>query len=177
MVADDRRLWGEGPSDEHLASDAGGRWTGAQIATVIAVLLLIFAVYIHSSRNTAAIDDNGARIATLEARAGKTADVASGREIQRLEKRIANLEQELVRLKRGERKGRAAAGAAAGVLVSAPGMLAPQRLQPPPGNAAERLLAPDQGSAEWSQTPPEGDLPRYQRSISPDGKLILRKLQ
>ncbi len=184
MGSNRSRLWGEGLSQEEKAEASGGGWTGTQVAAAVLLLLLIFAVFIHSSGNTASIERNAARIAALEAEAGNrpqadagaAAAAATASEVKRLKQRIASLERQIGSLDRAasQRKGIA-------VPVSVPGrgfgMLAPQRLQPPPGNAAERLLAPDQGSSDWSQTLPEGDLPRYQRSISPDGKLILRKLQ
>lgn len=184
MVSDRHRLWGEGPVQVDGATGGRKGPTGFEIAMAVAVLLLIFAVYIHSSRNTAAVEANGARISALEAEAGRHAaagpgpGAASADEVRRLKARIDTLEKQIAQMKNGVRMRRGVPVPASGELGGGPGQLAPQRLQPPPENATEQLLAPGQGSTDWANSlPPQGDLPRYERRISPDGKLILRKLQ
>ena len=175
MLVNSRDRWGEMPRAEGGASEErrGRNLPVPIVVGLIALVLVGFAVYIRASGNTAAIEANGRRLDALEASAGRAGEEASPAAIATLEKRVAALERELQRLKGGRRAG---AASGFGALSTSPGGYPPQRLQPPPGSGAEELLAPDQGSLDVPNAT-EGSLPRYERRISPDGKLILRKIQ
>ncbi len=67
---------------------------------------------------------------------------------------------------------------AGSIILSAPGKEVTQRLHAQTGFAPVGSQSPDHASAAIDTEDGTGtDLPRYERSVSPEGKLILRKVQ
>lgn len=89
--------------------------------------------------------------------------------VERMQKEVANLDGQM-------RSSFSVSGGA--LILSAPGKEATQHLQPSFGAASARQEIPDDSLASIdSQGVSMADLPRYERSVSPEGKLILRKVQ
>ena len=171
MWVNARNRWGEVTQRKGAAAGETARRNPPVplVLGLIALVLVGFAEYIRASRNTAAIEANSRRLSALEQMAG---DRAAPLDVSRLKERIDALENELRQMKNGPNE----AAAALGSLPIPTGGYLLQRLQPPPGSGSEELLAPDQGSLDVPRAT-GGDLPHYERRISPDGKLILRKIQ
>ncbi|THK36188.1 hypothetical protein EHS39_21000 [Ensifer sp. MPMI2T] len=100
------------------------------------------------------------------------ADVAAPirQQVERLGKDLSVLSERM-------RSGSLASGGS--VILSAPGKGAMQRLEPPPEapSGAEPSALDEGQPAIDAESSSVADLPRYERSISPEGKLILRKVQ
>jgi hypothetical protein len=101
-----------------------------------------------------------------------TADDAAvmRRQLDKLGKDLSALDERM-------RSGFLASGGS--VILSAPGKDVTQRIEPSSAAPAGlELSAPDEGIPATDIKSPSGaDLPRYERSVSPEGKLILRKVR
>ncbi|MBP1886666.1 hypothetical protein [Sinorhizobium mexicanum] len=99
---------------------------------------------------------------------GRADDAAPIRQqVERLVKDLSALSEQM-------RSGFLAAGGS--VILSAPGKGVTQRLDPSQ-QARSGATADDGQPAIDAESPSVADLPRYERSVSPEGKLILRKVQ
>ncbi|WP_026617058.1 hypothetical protein [Ensifer aridi] len=94
-----------------------------------------------------------------------------------LRRQVEKLEKDLSALHERMRSGFLASGGS--VTLSAPGKEVMQRFEPSlEAPSGAELSSPADGQpAIESESPSVADLPRYERSISPEGKLILRKVQ
>lgn len=101
---------------------------------------------------------------------------AKAHELAIIRQRLESLHKEVAKIDGGTLF--ASPAASGSIILSAPGKGVTQRLEPSLGAPAA-----DQEVMDGSPPPVEGDgtsmadLPRYERSISPEGKLILRKVR
>ncbi|MDK1490898.1 hypothetical protein QN219_12590 [Sinorhizobium sp. 7-81] len=93
-----------------------------------------------------------------------------------IRQQVEKLRKDLSLLSERMRSGSLASGGS--VILSAPGK-GVARIDAPPATASGvELSAPHEGQpAIDAESPTFADLPRYERSVSPEGKLILRKVQ
>ncbi|WEX90776.1 hypothetical protein PZN02_004339 [Sinorhizobium garamanticum] len=93
-----------------------------------------------------------------------------------IRQQVEKLGKDLSVLSERIRSGSLASGGS--VILSAPGKGVMQRLEPTPeASSGAEFSAADEGQpAIDAESPSVADLPRYERSISPEGKLILRKV-
>ncbi|MQX18128.1 hypothetical protein GHK62_26325 [Sinorhizobium terangae] len=94
-----------------------------------------------------------------------------------IRQQVEKLGKDLSLISERMRPGSLASGGS--VILSAPGKEVMQRLESSPNASSGAMFsAPDEGrSAIDAASPSVADPPRYERSISPEGKLILRKVQ
>ncbi|MBB4184380.1 hypothetical protein GGE07_001006 [Sinorhizobium terangae] len=94
-----------------------------------------------------------------------------------IRQQVEKLGKDLFVLSERIRSGSLASGGS--IILSAPGKGVTQRLEPPPDAlSGAASSAPDESQpAIDAESPSIADLPRYERSVSPEGKLILRKVQ
>ncbi|MDK1389214.1 hypothetical protein QN224_27800 [Sinorhizobium sp. 8-89] len=112
------------------------------------------------------VDKQGRHIA----RSAKAEDVAIVRQ------RLESLRKQVADFDAGMRSGLVASGGS--LIMSAPGKGVTQRLEPSANAFSAGLqVAEDNLGPTGAQGVSVADLPHYERSISPEGKLILRKVR
>ncbi|WP_245424336.1 hypothetical protein [Sinorhizobium sp. BJ1] len=106
-------------------------------------------------------------------------NIASGAKADELaivRQRLENLQKAVAELDDGIRSGLPSSGGS--VILSAPGKEVTQRLAPSLSAAAADPEAQDGGlPSVGDEGVSVSNLPRYERSVSPEGKLILRKVR
>ncbi|MDK1490767.1 hypothetical protein QN219_11915 [Sinorhizobium sp. 7-81] len=112
------------------------------------------------------VDKQGRHIA----RSAKAEDMAIVRQ------RLEGLRKQIADFDAGMRSGLVASGGS--LIMSAPGKGVTQRLEPSANAFSAGLqVAEDNLASTGTQGVSVADLPHYERSISPEGKLILRKVR
>lgn len=158
-------------------------------ASLIAVALLLLplnaGILLYTAKNAADVRESRETLAALKrsidglkelvdkqgrhiARSAKAEDVAIVRQrLESLRKQVADFDV-------GMRSGLVASGGS--LIMSAPGKGVTQRLEPS-ANAAALQVAEDSLDLAGAEGVSVADLPQYERSVSPEGKLILRKVR
>ncbi|AWI61171.1 hypothetical protein ABIA22_006108 [Sinorhizobium fredii] len=111
----------------------------------------------------------------LEKQGRNIARGAKADELAIVRQRLENLQKAVSGLDDGMRSGLPSSGGS--VILSAPGKGATQRLEPSLTTAATELQPQDGSLPAMGTEGGVSNLPRYERSISPEGKLILRKVR
>ena len=101
--------------------------------------------------------------------------VAKSDELTAIRQHVERLGKDVSALDGRMQSGLPASGGS--LILSAPGKEVKQRLAPSPTTAAADLPATDDTSESGGEGLSVADLPRYERSVSPEGKLILRKVR
>ena len=89
--------------------------------------------------------------------------------------RLENLQKAVSELDGGMRSGLPSSGGS--VILSAPGKAVTQRLEPSLSAATVDPEAQDGGLPSVAADGVSMNLPRYERTVSADGKLVLRKVR
>ncbi|THK35417.1 hypothetical protein EHS39_24705 [Ensifer sp. MPMI2T] len=178
---DGARQRGERPAKEP------GRSKGASLIAIALLLLPVNAgILLYTAKNAADVRDSRETLAALKrsidglkelvdkqgrhiARSAKAEDVAIVRQrLESLRKQVADFDV-------GMRSGLVASGGS--LIMSAPGKGVTQRLEPSANAAAALQVADDSLALTGAEGVSVADLPHYERSVSPEGKLILRKVR
>ncbi len=157
------------------------------IALAVVFLPLNAGMLLYTAKNAADVRESREAIAAvkrsidglklqIEKQGRHVVQGAKADELAIIRQQLEGLRKEIAEFDGGVRLSAPASGGS--VILSAPGKGVTQRLQPSLGAPADGLemTEGDPPSAETDGTS-VADLPRYERSISPEGKLILRKVQ
>lgn len=156
------------------------------IALALVFLPLNAGTLLYTAKNAADIRDSREALAgvkrsidglklQLEKQSRNIARVAEADELAIVRQRLENLQKAVSELDGGMRSGLPSSGGS--VILSAPGKGATQRLEPSLTTAATELQPQDGSLPAIGTEGGASNLPRYERSISPEGKLILRKVR
>jgi hypothetical protein len=156
------------------------------VALALAFLPLHAGILLYTAKNAADVRESREALAAvkrsldglklqIEKQGRHIAQGAKADELAIIRQRLEGLRNEMAKLDNGMRFASPGSGS---VIMSAPGKEVTRRLEPSPGAAAEDLDVSD-GTlpADGTDGVSMADLPRYERSVSPEGKLILRKVR
>ncbi|MBB4277092.1 hypothetical protein [Rhizobium mongolense] len=184
-------------SEADNAKQRGMRTTGEQrqprnaplIAMVVMLLPMSAGILIYTAKNAADVRESRETIVALKRSIdGLKAEVdkqrrnfagnAKADDVAVIRQQTESLQKTISIMNERMRSGSFASRAGGALVLSAPGKeptqyFAPSTAAPPAGNQTsdESLTSIDAGGVA------AGDLPRYERTVSPEGKLILRKVQ
>lgn len=175
----------DGARRDRLAAEPARSRFAPFIALALVFLPLNAGMLLYTAKNAADVRESREALAAVKrsldglkheiAKQGRhIAQGARADELAIVRQRLEGLSKEMANFDDGMRFSSPATGS---VILSAPGKEVTQRLEPSPGAAGTE--AADGG---LPGTGAEGgvsmaDLPRYERSVSPEGKLILRKVR
>ncbi|WP_052522722.1 hypothetical protein [Ensifer sp. BR816] len=156
------------------------------IALALVFLPLNAGILLYTAKNAADVRESREVLAgvkrsidglklQLEKQSRNIARVAGADELAIVRQRVENLQKAVLELDDGMRSGLPSSGGS--VILSAPGKGATQRLEPSLTTAATELESQDSSLPATGTEGVVSNLPRYERSISPEGKLILRKVR
>lgn len=151
------------------------------IALALVFLPLNAGILLYTAKNAADVRESREALAAvkrsmdglklqIEKQGRHIAQGARADELAIIRQRLEGLRKEMAKFDSGMRFASPGSGS---VILSAPGKEITQRLEPSPGAAVEDLETSGDGAEGVSMA----DLPRYERSVSPEGKLILRKVR
>ncbi|CAN7328527.1 hypothetical protein [Pararhizobium sp. LjRoot238] len=178
---------GPRPRSEQTAKEPPRSKGAPFIAMALMLLPLNAGILLYTAKNAADVRESSETLASLKlsidglkaqidkqahtiAKGAKADDMAIIRQhVESLQKDVADLDGRM-------RSGVFASGGAQ--ILSAPGKEVTQYLEPSFGAVSVRRgIANDSLASIDAQGVSVSDLPRYERSVSPEGKLILRKVQ
>ncbi|MCA1491877.1 hypothetical protein I6F11_13195 [Ensifer sp. NBAIM29] len=156
------------------------------IALAVVFLPLNAGVLLYTAKNAADVRESREAIAAvkrsidglklqIEKQGRHVVQGAKADELAIVRQQLEGLRKEIGKFDGGVRFAAPASGGS--VILSAPGKGVTQRLAPSPGAPAGGPDVAEDTSAAESGGTSIADLPRYERSISPEGKLILRKVR
>ncbi len=156
------------------------------IALALVFLPLNAGVLLYTAKNAADIRESREVLAgvkrsldglklQLEKQGRNIARGAKADEVAIVRQRVENLQKAVSELDGGMRSGLPSSGGS--VILSAPGKAVTQRLEPSLSAAAADSEARDGSLPSVEADGVSMNLPRYERSVSPEGKLILRKVR
>lgn len=157
------------------------------VALALVFLPLNAGILLYTAKNAADVRESREALAAvkrsidglklqLEKQGRHITQGAKADEVAIIRQRLESLHKEVAKIDGGTLF--ASPAASGSVILSAPGKQVTQRLEPSLWAPAADVDASD-GALPESGTDgsPVADLPRYERSISPEGKLILRKVR
>ncbi|WP_027998874.1 hypothetical protein [Sinorhizobium arboris] len=161
---------------------------GPFIALALVFLPLNAGTLLYTAKNAADVRESREALAAvktsidglklqIDKRARNIARIAEADETAAIRQQVEELGKIISALDDRMHSGFLAAGGS--VILSAPGKDVTQRLKPTSNTGPETdFPEPEEGQPGTSADGPSvADLPRYERSVSPEGKLILRKVR
>lgn len=155
------------------------------IAMALMLLPLNAGILLYTAKNAADVRESSETLAALKlsidglkAQIDKQAHtMARGEDVAIIRQRVESLRKQVADLDNQMGSSLFASSGGAQIL-SAPGKDVTQRIAPSFGAASAYREVPNDSLASIdAQGVSVSDLPRYERSVSPEGKLILRKVQ
>ncbi|MCY1223356.1 hypothetical protein D9M72_354790 [compost metagenome] len=173
--------------NEHSAKEPGRSRRMPIIALVLMLLPLNAGILLYTAKNAADVRESRETLSALKRsidslkqqiskQAVNIADGAKADDMMAVRKSVEELQKDVADL--DGRVGPSLFASSGSMIISAPGKDVTQRLSPSsysvaaPDSAVDDVLAaaePQGGSI--------GNLPRYERTVSADGKLVLRKVR
>lgn len=176
----------DGPRPREQTAKEPPRSKGAPFIAIALMLLPLNAgILLYTAKNAADVRESGETLAALklsidglkvqiDKQAHNITKGAKADDVTIIRQRVDSLLKEVADLDGRMRTGLFASGGAQ--ILSAPGKEVMQHIEPSFGAVSVRSSNDSLASID-AQGVSVSDLPRYERSVSPEGKLILRKVQ
>ncbi|MBX5237793.1 hypothetical protein [Rhizobium sp. NLR22b] len=157
------------------------------VGLILMLLPVNAGVLIYTAKNSADVRESRETIAALkrsidglrgqmEKQSGNIADTAKADEVALIRQEIDSLQKSILSMNEGMRNDRSGARMGSALVLSAPGKEPAQFFAPSVRALSAETLTPDSTLASIEAGGiPINNLPRYERTLSPEGKLILRK--
>lgn len=165
-----------------------GEQTRSKNAPLIAMVLLLLpinaGILIYTAKNSADVRESREAIEALKrsidglkVQVDKQAGKAKADEAAIIRQNMESLQRTISALDERMRSSPIHSRIGAALVLSAPGKEPPQYFAPSPATLPAGNQSPDGSLASIdAKDVPVDDLPRYERTVSPEGKLILRKV-
>ncbi|WP_331372329.1 hypothetical protein [Sinorhizobium chiapasense] len=182
VESDGARQRGERPAKEPSRSRGA-----SLIAMALLLLPLNAGILLYTAKNAADVRESRETLAALkrsidglkelvDKQGRHIARSAKGEDVAIVRQRLESLRKQVADFDVGMRSGLVASGGS--LIMSAPGKGVTQRLEPSGTTVSVGLEAADDSLAlADAEGVSVADLPHYERSVSPEGKLILRKVR
>ncbi|MBX4906419.1 MULTISPECIES: hypothetical protein [Rhizobium] len=157
------------------------------VGLILMLLPVNAGVLIYTAKNSADVRESRETIAALkrsidglrgqmEKQSGNIADTAKADEVALIRQEIDSLQKSILSMNEGMRNDISGARMGSALVLSAPGKEPAQFFAPSVRALSAETLTPDSTLASIEAGGiPINNLPRYERTLSPEGKLILRK--